>query len=497
MAKTVPVFRLMALFIICLLVQSDQCRFIPRLLQQADANIDLPSTLYQAAVRGNQKALVQLSEYAAAKKNQHWLSLTAELGVADSYYQLATLQSAQTLRLQYLRLAAYAEHPKSQFELFLTDVNSTQQYFWLKKAAFNQHQPAILALYQWYKLRGSDLLAQPILEKAAKFNGASAYTLARKLWHQGSQQQAVKKFQLASQLGYENAELFLDQIAWFRPQFNLQLNPSQSKPQAIQRKQCVTRLQFVTESIEGAVKSRDLIQQFVDDQRLATLPICINPPLWVERADLSCFANKSGGGRLSCDLLQLSEIVDELDFSHLVVIGESGKANVHNGIMYLDLVDDYAVFVHELAHFAGFVDEYPLTAALAENICSSESAPNLIFIEPDSKSVENPLNNSIQRENYTLVKARTCANHSSQAYKTSSQITFMEYHDYGIIPESYLQIWRELLLNRASQLPAALNFSQFFSEVDAYEKQNMWAKRLADFYRIDGKKIAANKDFSR
>lgn len=496
MAKSALVFRLTLLLVVCAFVQSDQCRLIPRLLLQAHANIDMPSSLYQAAVQGSQKARLQLSRYAATTKDQHWLKLTAELGVADSYYQLAILQSDQALHLKYLRLAANAEHSKSQFELFLAEEASNQQLFWLKKAALNGYQPAILALYHWYQLRGLDQQAQPLLEQAAMFNSASAHRLARQLWRNGEQQQAIEKFQFASQLGSIQAELYLNHIAWFRQSMHLESNTSKPQPDAIERQQCVTRLQFVTASIEGVVKSSDLIQQFIDDPRLAILPICINQPVWVDTADLSCSAAKNLSGRLSCDLSQLSEIVEELNFTHLVVIGDSGKANVHNGIMYLDLADDYSVFVHELAHFSGFVDEYPLSAVLAENVCRGKNTPNLIFIEPNSMADEKPAKTSILAANHPLIKARTCANHPNQAYKTSSQITFMEFHDYGIIPESYLQRWRELLMDRTSQLPAALNFSQYFAGIDYYEQHNLWAKRLADFYHTDREKVAVNKDFA-
>ena len=37
---------------------------------------------------------------------------------------------------------------------------------------------------------------------------------------------------------------------------------------------------------------------------------------------------------------------------------KKGKANVHNGIMFIDRQDSYDVFINELAHFAGFIDEY-------------------------------------------------------------------------------------------------------------------------------------------
>lgn len=493
MTNTVLVFRLIAVFSACLILQSDHCRFVPRLLQLVSNNIDVPRGLYQSVIKGNRLALEQLSQYAATTEDQHWLEVAAQLGVVDSFYQLAILQSDQALHLKYLRLAAIAEHPKSQFELFLADDRSTQKLFWLKKAALNQYQPAILALYHWYKLRGMDQQAQPLLQQAALFNSASAHILGRQLWRDGEQHQAIETFQLASQLGSKQAEVYLNHIAWFRPPSNFDANSSKTKPSAIERQGCVTRLQFVAASIEGAVKSSDLIRQFSEDQRLSNLPLCINQPIWAKHSDLSCSSNKKSGGRLSCDLSQLSEIVNDHNFSHLVVIGDSGKANVHNGIMYLDLADDYSVFVHELAHFAGFVDEYPLSSVLAENICSGNNKPNLLFIAPDSKLNGMPMEDFLSSIDSTLIKARTCANHPNQAYKTSGKITFMEFHDYGLIPDNYLANWRELLMDRKSQFPAALNFSQYFSANKSPEQHNLWAERLANFYLPNRKKVAVVK----
>jgi hypothetical protein len=496
-AELLSMFRMMTLVGVCLFVHSDQCLFVPRLLQLASDEIDVPSSLYHASRRGDQGALVQLSRYASAEKNLHWLKVTAEAGVADSFYQLAVLQTDHALHLKYLRLAANADHPKSQFELFLADERSTQQFYWLNKSALNDYQPAILALYHWHKLRGQEQQALPLLQKAAVFNGASAHILARQLWRSGQFHQAVETFQLASRLGDERAELYLNHIAWFQPIDNVELSTVQSPSNIIERHKCVTRLQFVSASIEAVVKSSDLIQQFSKDPRLVTLPLCINQPVWVKPSELSCSSSKSSGGRLSCELPQLSEIVDELDFSHLVVIGDSGKANVHNGIMYLDLADDYTVFVHELAHFAGFVDEYPLSKELAENICSGKNAPNLIFIDPNAREGGMPSEAKLLALNAQLFEARTCTNHPNHAYKMSKNITFMEFHDYGIIPDSYLERWREMLMNRTTQLPAALNFSQYFAANDADVQHNLWADRLDNFYFPVQKKDHIRDSFER
>jgi hypothetical protein len=126
-----------------------------------------------------------------------------------------------------------------------------------------------------------------------------------------------------------------------------------------------------------------------------------------------------------------------------VIVTDRGKANVDNGVMYLDIADDYAVFVHELAHFAGFVDEYPMSAQQANIVCRSVKAPNLVVegeltYQPISRIQEwRTLDQSL-----SLSVSRTCEKVGVTAYKPSTAMTFLEHHDIGHIPPIYLALWR-------------------------------------------------------
>jgi hypothetical protein len=138
-------------------------------------------------------------------------------------------------------------------------------------------------------------------------------------------------------------------------------------------------IQFVALSLVSFVQAKSFQMQFEKDKRLADLPLCVLPPIWLASESLKCDSRFNNKPRLGCDLYPLSQLTSPLSFTHMVVFAEEGKANVNNGVMYLDQSDTYSVFVHELAHFAGFVDEYALPDPLANYHCAKNVAPNMIL----------------------------------------------------------------------------------------------------------------------
>ena len=158
-----------------------------------------------------------------------------------------------------------------------------------------------------------------------------------------------------------------------------------------------------------------------------------------------------------------------------MVLAKSGKANVNNGVMYLDVGDTYSVFVHELAHFVGFVDEYPLTRSFAKEYCARKSAPNLVFLGALTYA---PLSNIEYWQSIefpvTLYPSRTCNNIGVASFKPSDRITFMENHDAKYIPPIYLSIWSSLLNNPRAQRPIAMNLFQYYEQAGNTQKAAYW-----------------------
>lgn len=231
---------------------------------------------------------------------------------------------------------------------------------------------------------------------------------------------------------------------------------------------CVQQLLFVTGEAKSLAQSEKFKQQFIEDQRLQSLPICIHELIWFNPKAVQCVHDNEGHNRISCDLPLLAQGLKSRKFTHLVVFADSGKANVHNGIMYLDQKDTYDVFVHELAHFSGFVDEYPLSVDMAKQICEGQNAPNLMFIDTTQKLSK-------------LVAARTCDNHPNQAYKTSNRLTFMEYHDVAYIPPQYLSAWHSSLLDQQNSPSAHVNFAQFYEANHNSQEGQFWRAKYQTY----------------
>ncbi|MCV2883899.1 hypothetical protein OE749_04240 [Aestuariibacter sp. AA17] len=413
----------------------------------------------------------------------YWLSLLAQMGNVDAHFRLGMLNES-SLHLDNLKIAAESGHAEAQYELALLVDTRASRLYWLQKSADSGYLAAEIALYQWYLLHEDTESAEPYLKRAAQRDAESALLHGRLLWRAGSEHIATSAFTRARELGSDDARVFLALIKEgqrpilpAKPERHSRLVEQASLALSAQSNlpACAITTQFVATSLESFRQAKNVYQRFNEDERLSLLPMCALPPVWLKT--LKCDDNWQNQPRLGCDIGDIAALSNVRDFSHVVVFAEHGKANVHNGIMYLDLADTYSVFVHELAHFAGFVDEYPLSSMMADMHCNRDSAPNLQIIDPETFPEGAPLNwpVGVQPEQYT--KARTCNNHTYQAYKPVKSMTFMEYHDHGVIPPLYLQIWHKQLMNRSNLTPAFVNFSQYFSERGNAAQAQLWRER--------------------
>ena len=183
-------------------------------------------------------------------------------------------------------------------------------------------------------------------------------------------------------------------------------------------------------------------------------------------------------------MARIPELFKPDDFTHLVVFTEQGKANVHNGVMYLDLTDTYSVFVHELAHFSGFIDEYPISRHQAERFCHlNNQHPNIILLDEqkaDLSSMDLTYWQNIAG-GLEISKSRTCNNHPNQAYKLSSKLTFMEFHDANLIPESYLNIWKHRLQSKQAMISAHVNIAHALEDAGLEHEAERWWQQFRLF----------------
>lgn len=289
------------------------------------------------------------------------------------------------------------------------------------------------------------------------------------LWRNKQYTVASEVFSEVSSYNYPPADLY----HFYAQSFINQQNSHTAVQLSPLAKGCKQQILFVTSGIDSLPQAEGFRKRFLQDGRLKTLPICIHNHIWFTPQNMECHENWQHAGRLGCRLDDLAAQLKGLPFSHLVIFAEKGKANVHNGIMFLDRQDTYDVFIHELAHFSGFIDEYPLSANLAKRVCAGITSPNLIIKAVTSESTQR----AETQNTPDLTLARTCNNHPNQAFKASSKLTFMEYHDTAYIPQSYLAAWKKQLLAPRSLPSAHINFAQLFEQSDNLQESQYWRQR--------------------
>ncbi|WP_297820367.1 hypothetical protein [uncultured Paraglaciecola sp.] len=303
------------------------------------------------------------------------------------------------------------------------------------------------------------------------------------LWRDKKYQQSAQVFSLlGSKKMNEDLQSLTKLYQYHTAAFNKNQNSEFMQQLSTLPSDCKQKLLFVTADLESLVQAESFRSRFAQDPRLKSLPICIYDMTWFDPVDIACEENWHQSGRLGCQLLSLAEKLKRLPFTHLVMFANKGKANVHNGVMFLDRQDTYDVFIHELAHFSGFIDEYPLSQALAKRVCAGVDAPNIVFQQAKKLKADRQYWQSIGLKNNTgIFTARTCDNHSTQAFKASKQLTFMEYHDTGFIPYSYLMAWQRQLQITPNQPSAHINFAQLYEQSDNLSESQFWRARYQQY----------------
>jgi len=474
--------------------------------------------LWPSAKRGSDEALLALVKLAEVNADIYWLEQAATLNSLEAQLALVQLsESAQDKRAWQLK-AAGNEHGPSQFDLYLSEDDSALRLDYLLSAANNAYQPAIIAYGKYLYEQGDTQSALIWLNKAAEFDPKSRYMLARVQWQLGDNKSALDSFALAGET-FELAKTYAKVIQSNRRLGLQSLVKRQSSSGEASFSQleevCSQQLQFVALSLDSAVQATKFAKQFAQDERFTDFPICINPIVWLEPKQLSC---RLENNRQRCDFTALAKETFMPNFTHLVLFLGAGTAYVQHGVMYLDEADTYSVFVHEMAHFAGFVDEYAVAPELAEDYCISSSPPNLLVLKNDQHDVyqdpkfslwqsymaspdyqldglaqQTTLNVANQATqdlvaptasppqdpiSLQLGRTRTCLRLDMDAYKPSSDITFLEHHDTNNIPDIYLRMWQDQLQQQHHQYEIARGLYRTAHEIEAFEAAEHWANLL-------------------
>lgn len=288
-------------------------------------------------------------------------------------YILANEQGDVAFELaQYFKL-----HSKSINTTSL-DINRYQQQYeyWLSRSVQHQYVPAIEQLAAVFFEQGQYEKAQRLLK--LYYNESQLLALALT---QAISKGDIKRINnLASKV--DNDATLLSLQHKIKTYF---ITSKKSFTHVIERdvslnnapEICSNSIQFYATNLVDLQKADNLIK------RVATDPLskhfCFLPVRYVSLPDLHCTHQNTEV--IQCNEEQWPNGIKNDSAKYLVMLLPNGGANVHKGIMYLDNNDTIDVFTHELSHFLGFVDEYPLVKG--HSFCQVESvikAPNIVVL---------------------------------------------------------------------------------------------------------------------
>lgn len=461
-----------------LLIGADSGRDTSQLLKNAEEAQSPASLLWFAAKNGSSAAQSRLVAYATSTGSEYWLNKLVSLGNADAAWALYHLIGDDAKSDKLMQLAAVGNVPEAQMEFAFNTEDPQKREAWLKRAANQGYLPGQAALADWYLLNGEPDKAMPWFRVTANDYPQSAFQYGRMLWDQGNREAAISWIDKSAEQGHVMAAKVKRVLAKYQPTSPANVTKS-SLPS-----QCLQRIGVFATSLSTIVKADSLVQAYKQDNRLQSIPLCIDKPIWLKQKTLSCRPDWQGANRLGCDVRPLANAVERRDYTHAIIVAEQGKANVNNGVMFLDLTDAYSVFVHELAHFAGFVDEYALGSKAAERNCKAMSVPNLIFDDVLAYAPMSTYDNWQQLQPGVGVwPAQTCARSNITAYKPSGRVTFLEHHDSGEIPPIYLALWRQQLTKPAAQRPVYMNLFQRFQKAGQTRQAGKWLAKYEGFLK--------------
>lgn len=433
--------------------------------------------LWSAAEQGSVEAQTALVALASSASSEYWLRKGVSLGSPEAAWSLYQLLNIDGKGERFIALAAKGGVAEAQLSYAMSTDNPEERERWLVEAANNGYSPAQAALADWYLLKGEAEKAKPWLNMTADLDRQSAFKFARLLWDEGDKQQAIHYFKKSASEGNEQAKRALDITQAYTA--TSPKNVSQIKWPT--NKMCKQRIQLFGTSLVTMTRADSIYSEYLKDSRLEGLSLCVNKPIWLEKETLTCSANFQKSGLLGCNITPLAEVAKRFDITHAVIFSAQGKANVRNGVMFLDITDAYSVFVHELAHFAGFVDEYPLSSRAASRLCLADNIenftpPNLVVDGEITYQPYATVGNWLAKSNASLVIApsKTCDAIGAKSYKPSDLITFMEHHDTGRIPPIYLTLWEQQLQNDSTHRPISMNFFQAFHKAGNTKKAGVW-----------------------
>ncbi|MCG9759054.1 hypothetical protein CWC29_003665 [Pseudoalteromonas sp. S4498] len=202
---------------------------------------------------------------------------------------------------------------------------------------------------------------------------------------------------------------------------------------------CQFNLALIASDLDGLQHLQALKNAYERQPEPGKGTYCLSTPIYAANK-LSC---KTQRGFAVCDL-QHEQSLSKYD--HLVFMAAEGLANVSGRHMTLSASSTYNTLIHELMHFSGFEDEYPIPAKKAKWLCatSGQKAPNL-YVGDQAPNNWAP--------------SRTCELGKLPSYKPSNSHSLLEYQSIKL-DENYRKRWLTVLNSRRLEDKIAVNSAE-------------------------------------
>jgi len=221
---------------------------------------------------------------------------------------------------------------------------------------------------------------------------------------------------------------------------------------------CQLTLQPVASQQAGVDNWQQLLQQWQNDAQLSQLAVCFLPLHTINSTLLACSEDSSS--LLQCRYQALEELVANGNFSQLVVVAGRGKASYNNGILQLPDNASLALLRHEFMHILGFIDEYQLPAATAQQVCKSgKFYPNIIVTAAGSADAAAYLQQwQLDTQDVSLTAVESCKHTHLQAYRVVAEHNLMRSFELPM-PALYFQLAQQILTQPENLMPVQYYFA--------------------------------------
>ncbi|MDX1392448.1 MAG: hypothetical protein R3241_08710 [Rheinheimera sp.] len=249
---------------------------------------------------------------------------------------------------------------------------------------------------------------------------------------------------------------------------------------------CALTLQPVASQQAGVTQWQRLRQQWQTDTQLTQLPVCFKPLLRVNSTDLQCTEQSSQ--LVQCQYQTLAELVAQGGFSQLLVIAGRGKASYNNGIVQLPDNASLALLRHEFMHVLGFIDEYPLAAVAAQQLCQPGSLyPNVLITEDITAYLKQW---QLSVEQIALTKVDSCQLAQQQAYRVVATDNVMRAYELGL-PPLYLQLAQQVLQQPSQLMPVQYYFAYLARQQQDWPQWQRYMQQAAAWGYVDAQQALA------